>query len=135
MERTAWSDDAWRRLADEIRSARDARGLTQAQLAAEAGVGTRTLQDLEAGIPRGRMPRLLPRIERSLGWRPGSVRTVLAGGDPIPATAPMRPVVMSGAEKDVVRRYVEMSVMSAAAKRRILREIAEIPEVSNGLTN
>lgn len=133
MERK-WSEGAWRQLADEIRAARDARGLTQAELAQEAGVGLRTLQDLEAGITRGRMPRLLPRIERSLGWRPGSARLVLEGGQPVPLDVQLRPPSMSQAEKAVIRRYLQMSAMSAGGKRRIMQELEDIPEMDNGTT-
>lgn len=42
---------------EEIRRAREERGLTQAQLAAAIGVGARTVQSWEAGavVPRNRM--------------------------------------------------------------------------------
>lgn len=123
-----WRDEAWKLLADEIRAARDARGLTQAALALEAGVGIRTLQDLEAGITRGRMPRLMPRVERALGWRPGSARAILDGGSPIPAE-PLRPRHLSREHKEVIAYFLENSDMTPAIRRGLIAELKAIPEL------
>lgn len=122
-----WSAEAWLLLADEVRAGRDARGLTQAELAAEAGVGMRTLQDIEAGIPRGRMPRLMPRVERALGWRPGSARAILDGGSPA-TVEPLVPKSMSREHKDVVRQFLDISELTPAAKRGLLAQLNAIPE-------
>lgn len=76
----------WRRLATAIRAARETRGLSQEALAALAGVAEGSVQNLESGKPRNRMPLTLSKIEPHLGWATGSGRLVLDGGDPIPAS-------------------------------------------------
>lgn len=76
----------WARLATAIRAAREARGLSQEALAALAGVAEGSVQNLESGKPRNRMPQTLAKIEPHLGWTTGSGRLVLDGGDPIPAS-------------------------------------------------
>lgn len=76
----------WGRLATAIRVAREAHGLTQESLAALAGVSEGSVQNLESGKPRGRMPQTLTKIEPHIGWATGSGRLVLDGGDPIPAS-------------------------------------------------
>lgn len=75
----------WGKLATAIRAARDARGLTQPKLAELAGVSEGSVQNLESGKPRNRMPQTLAKLEPHLGWAAGSGRLVLDGGDPIPA--------------------------------------------------
>lgn len=75
----------WARLATAIRAAREARGLSQEALAVAAGIAEGSVQNLEAGKPRNRMPQTLAKIEPHLGWAAGSGRLVLDGGDPVPA--------------------------------------------------
>lgn len=72
----------WAKLATAIRTAREARGLTQPQLAELAGVSEGSVQNLESGKPRSRMPQTLAKIEPHLGWATGSGPTVLTGGEP-----------------------------------------------------
>lgn len=73
----------WRRLATAIRAAREARGLSQEALAELAGVAEGSVQNLEGGKPRSRMPQTLAKLEPHLGWAEGSGRLILDGGDPI----------------------------------------------------
>lgn len=75
----------WGKLATAIRAAREARGLTQPKLAELAGVSEGSVQNLESGKPRNRMPQTLAKMEPHLGWAAGSGRVVLDGGDPVPA--------------------------------------------------
>lgn len=74
----------WASLATAIRAAREGRGLTQAQLADRAGVSEGSVQNLEAGKPRNRIPQTLAKLEPHLGWAEGSGRLILDGGAPIP---------------------------------------------------
>lgn len=78
----------WARLATAIRAAREARGLSQAALADRAGVAEGSVQNLESGKPRNRMPQTLTKLEPALGWAEGSGRLILDGGDPILADTP-----------------------------------------------
>ncbi|RXS78866.1 XRE family transcriptional regulator [Streptomyces sp. TM32] len=75
----------WKRLAEAIKDARQALRLTQVDLASAAGVSESTIQNLEAGESRSRIPTSLPRVERALNWREGSAQAVLEGGEPTPS--------------------------------------------------
>jgi transcriptional regulator with XRE-family HTH domain len=77
----------WAQLAAAIRSAREARGLSQVDLAELAGISEGSVQNLESGKPRNRMPQTLAKIEPHLGWAEGSGRAILDGREPTPATA------------------------------------------------
>lgn len=74
----------WVRLAEAIEAAREAKNLTQVALAKAAGVSESTIQNLESGTERKRVPASLPTVERALGWTAGSGERVLEGGDPEP---------------------------------------------------
>lgn len=75
---------AWARLGRALKSAREHRGLSQAELAAAAEVSAKSVQDAEGGkVPKARMPYTLSRVAEALGWPAGSVESVLEGG-PIP---------------------------------------------------
>ena len=76
----------WARLATAIRAAREARGLTQVDLAERAGISEGSVQNLESGAPRTRMPQSLAKVEPHLGWAAGSGRAILHGGEPTPAS-------------------------------------------------
>ncbi|URN11299.1 hypothetical protein LUW77_03130 [Streptomyces radiopugnans] len=42
-----------------------------------------TIQNLEGRAPT-RMPATMPKVERALGWAPGSARAIADGGEPAP---------------------------------------------------
>lgn len=74
--------DAWARLGYRIRAERERQGVTRKELADRAGVSPGSVQSAEKGaVPRGRWPQTLSAIEKALGWGPGSMRSVLEGGD------------------------------------------------------
>lgn len=77
----------WAQLATAVRAAREARGLSQEKLADLAGVSEGSVQNLESGKPRTRMPQTMAKIEPHLGWAAGSARAILDGGEPTPARA------------------------------------------------
>lgn len=70
----------WQRLALRIRRRRVDLDVSQQALADAANVSLRTIANLEAGQPA--KERTLARIERALRWIPGSVDTILDGGEP-----------------------------------------------------
>ncbi|MFF0277520.1 multiprotein-bridging factor 1 family protein [Streptomyces sp. NPDC004330] len=80
----------WKHLADSVEAAREAKNLTQVALAEKAGVSESTIQNIESGKERTRVPASLHKVERALGWKPGSGERVLEGGAPEveEATAP-----------------------------------------------
>jgi hypothetical protein len=67
-------------------AAREARGWFQKGLIDASGLGSSTVQRLEASPPVGPVPSRTTRLalERTLGWGPGSIEAILAGGDPTP---------------------------------------------------
>jgi transcriptional regulator with XRE-family HTH domain len=100
----------WPRLAIAIRAAREARGLSQEALAALAGIAEGSVQNLEAGKPRNRMPQTLVKIEPHLGWAAGSGRLILDGGDPIPV-ADVPADSQDEADADKLRRKLPLRIV------------------------
>jgi transcriptional regulator with XRE-family HTH domain len=72
----------WLHLAQLIKERRLELGLTQAQVHSAGGPAPATLYLLENGGRTSFSPQILRRLERALGWRAGSIRRVLAGGQP-----------------------------------------------------
>ena len=78
--------DDWERLAMMVRERRyDDLGMTQEQVAAAGGPSTATQRMIEGARQHRYHLSTLRRLEDALGWEHGSVRRVLAGGDPAPA--------------------------------------------------
>ncbi|MFJ5059060.1 helix-turn-helix domain-containing protein [Streptomyces nigra] len=75
--------NAWAHLGRALREARERRGRSQEELAADAGVSKGAVQAAEAGrVPKTRMPQTLAPIARALHWPAGSIERVLGGGEP-----------------------------------------------------
>jgi transcriptional regulator with XRE-family HTH domain len=79
-------DQDWKRLADAIRGAREAAGMTQIALAEAANISEGSVQNLESGMDRNRIPPSLAKVERALGWATGSGVAILRGADPVPTS-------------------------------------------------
>lgn len=73
----------WIHLGLLIRERRAELGLTQREVHSFGGPSPATLYQLEAGRPGSYRPHILRRLERALGWGPGSVRRALAGQLPV----------------------------------------------------
>jgi transcriptional regulator with XRE-family HTH domain len=69
----------WKRLAGAIRQAREAAGMTQIDLAGRADIASGSVQNLESGRERSRIPQSLAKVEQALGWEPGSGVAILRG--------------------------------------------------------
>lgn len=76
-------EGAWKRLASLARQRRDDLGLTQAELGQLAGTATQTVHRFEQGNKPTRHSSSWSKIERALGWLPGSIDAILDGGEPI----------------------------------------------------
>lgn len=75
----------WTRLGLAIKARREELGMpTQQALADAAGVKRQTIQALESGKQRSRMPGTIGRVEEALGWEPGTAARVLSGEDEKP---------------------------------------------------
>lgn len=71
-------DRDWKRLGRAIKAQRDHLGLArQDDLAAAAGVNRQTIQSLEAGKARTRMPASIGKVEKALSWEPGTAARIL----------------------------------------------------------
>jgi len=66
--------DQWARVVAAVIDRRAELGWTQKRLAEEAGVGERTVQNLEGGKRPWPVNRV--KIERALGWEPGEFRRI-----------------------------------------------------------
>jgi DNA-binding XRE family transcriptional regulator len=72
----------WKRLGHAIKARREELGMaTQQALADAAGVKRQTVQALESGRQRSRMPASIGSIEKALAWEPGTIARILAAGD------------------------------------------------------
>jgi transcriptional regulator with XRE-family HTH domain len=74
----------WAHLGRLVRERRTELGLTQAEVHGGGGPSPATLYLIETGGRDTYRPQVLRRLERALRWRAGSVRRVLAGGQPVP---------------------------------------------------
>jgi len=99
----------WAELAEAIRSAREARGLSQVDLAQLADISEGSVQNLESGKARNRMPQTLAKIEPHLGWAAGSGRAILDGGEPTPA--PVEPSDDAAAVEGALRRKLPLRIV------------------------
>jgi transcriptional regulator with XRE-family HTH domain len=70
------------RLGEYIAAARTRLRLTQQQLAEQLDVSVKTVNNLEKGRTGPPRPGTRSRLEDTLGWTTGSVRALLAGGEP-----------------------------------------------------
>lgn len=78
----ATDQGAWERLASHILERRKALKVTQQDVRAAGGPSTATMRLLEGAHQDNYQPRILAQLERGLRWEPGSVRAILAGGEP-----------------------------------------------------
>lgn len=82
-------ETAWRRLAELVANRRVVVGYrTQKALADAMNVSIRTVNDLERVRRTGYNSGTLALLEQVLQWEPGSIRSILAGGDPTPIRSP-----------------------------------------------
>lgn len=106
--------EAWARLGRAIRSERGRYGWSRKQLAKASGVSEAAVQNAENGrVPVRRWPQTIARIERSLGWHPGTAKAVTEGGTP---DSPPFPLEITLIEKQLRRSvWVEIRDGDVAA--------------------
>jgi DNA-binding XRE family transcriptional regulator len=108
----------WHQLAAHVRARREILRLTQAQAATAANIAPRTWSLIEKPPVRSCGPRkdTAAAVETVLGWMPGSIRSVLAGGPPVLDPTPRAPAPRTGLTDDQI----------AAISWRISRSIDDI---------
>lgn len=79
--------DNVQRLAQYVVARRSELGLTQAEAAALAQLAVATIQVIEAAEQERFRPVTMGAVDRALSWAPGSVASILAGGEPTPVAA------------------------------------------------
>ncbi|KQX27477.1 hypothetical protein ASD97_24555 [Streptomyces sp. Root63] len=75
----------WKRLGEALQAAREAKGLTQEELADLGDIGRSTVQSIERGKSYAKPRPAHAAIARLVGWTDDSLKAVLSGGDPTPA--------------------------------------------------
>ena len=76
----------WQRLADLVSERRADLGATQEDIRAAGGPSTATQRLIEGALQSRYQPVILGRLETALKWERGSVRRILAGGNPVPVS-------------------------------------------------
>lgn len=77
-----WSPDDWARVGRQLRTWREAEGLSRRELSDVAGVSEKSIQLAEEGrVPKGRWPQSLTAMERALGWPAGRIEAMLDASD------------------------------------------------------
>jgi hypothetical protein len=73
----------WKALGRAVTSRRVELGYDRRDdFAAMAGIGSRTVGEIERGEEKGYRDSLIAKLEKALQWPPGSTRTIVAGGEP-----------------------------------------------------
>jgi transcriptional regulator with XRE-family HTH domain len=101
----------WAALGAAIRAAREARGLTQVNLAELAGISEGSVQNLEGGSPRSRIPQSLAKVEPHIGWSTGSGIAILHGGEPSPASSTDEEHEGAQRGKDTLREKLPLRIV------------------------
>lgn len=73
-------DDGWARLGRRIATERGRHWRSRAAFARAAGIGERTLSDVERGRRDNYSEATLAAIEAALGWAPGTCQRIVEGG-------------------------------------------------------
>ncbi|MEU5992386.1 helix-turn-helix transcriptional regulator [Spirillospora sp. NPDC047418] len=124
MDALGHPPEAWRRLGQIVRQRRIELGFgSQASLAAEGGPSLSVVNKIETGRGRDYTDRVIIPLEDRLGWRRGSFRTILDGGDPVSADATAPATAAPATEHTQDGNYPEEVVGDA-----FLRFIWDAPE-------
>jgi transcriptional regulator with XRE-family HTH domain len=84
MDASAWPEENWAVLGEQIAKARRAKGWDQPELARQSGNSPNTISNYERGraTRSRRVPSGLVRVARALGWPPDAAQAILAGENP-----------------------------------------------------
>jgi len=79
---------AWERVGRAVRVRMGERALAQADLVRRAGLSDATVRRLHDGTPGNYRRATLGKLALALGWTPGSLEAIFAGGEPRERGAP-----------------------------------------------
>jgi transcriptional regulator with XRE-family HTH domain len=109
-------------------------GLRWEEVAAQAQITSSYLRAVRAG--RRRPSEIIAsKLERALGWTPGSIEVALAGGEPAPTpdrTGPMDWTTIELPEEDIAIVAGHWDELSEFARRWIARSMREAVEELDG---
>lgn len=113
----------WRRLADAVIRRRTELGMTQQDVQAAGGPATATVRNIEGAHQTSYRGVILSRLEKALGWRPGSVEAILASGEAT-LTQPSNP--HSGDLRERVRSAFHSKTLGDLLVERGIRQRDEL---------
>lgn len=119
------NEEGWRRLAEAVRRRREQRDWTQLDVATRGPVSIDRIQAIEGVRTDRYSARTITKLERGLEWESGSIRAILAGGEPTPLEA-ARPSAIAQPEREptvaeLAAELAEVKRANAEMKRRIDR--------------
>lgn len=105
----------WQLLAERVFDRRTGLGMTQQDVQAAGGPAVATLRHIEGANKTNYRGTILGRLEMALGWTSGSVKRILAGGEPsILVTEQAETRLSGGASTDAA--HVALSHLRARAQ-------------------
>jgi hypothetical protein len=124
MRHDAWMDSrALERLGHHVVSRRVALGFrTRIDLADSVQFTVRTLADIEHGV-RKASPGTYAMLENKLAWAPGSIDTILAGGEPKEVVSTLHRSPPNAAPQGYPLRPTSLNALSQASTEELLLEL------------
>lgn len=118
-------DGDWSALAQRVVARRGELDLTQQAVYAAGGPSTVTIRQIEGVGRTSYKPLILSRLEKALGWAPGSVRAILAGGEPtLTAKDDDRSSTRAGGSDSVEPTPEEDAYRMLVSMRRVVGSVA-----------
>jgi hypothetical protein len=119
-----WMDShALERLGHHVVSRRVALGFrTRIDLASSVQFTVRTLSDIEHGV-RKASPGTYAMLENKLAWGPGSIDTILAGGEPTEVAATLHKSSPTAPTQGYALRPTNPNALSQASTEELLLEL------------
>jgi transcriptional regulator with XRE-family HTH domain len=128
--------ESWDRLAAAVRARRKALRLTQQELADSAGVNVMTIRNLEGLRQFSKMPGTIGKVERALGWEPGSAEAVADGGEPTLVSESVNgraPNVTGGADEASEIRGLPAGIRAALSEgEHLAGDVIDLSEPGDG---
>lgn len=128
--------ETWDRLAAAVRARRKTLRLTQRELAEQAGVNVMTIRNIEGLRQFSKMPGTIGKVERALGWEPGSAEAVTEGRDPTLVSGTVNgraPSVTSGADDASEIRGLPAGIRAALSEgEHLAGDVIDLSEPGSG---
>jgi transcriptional regulator with XRE-family HTH domain len=113
------ADEAWQRVATQVRSRRNDRRMSQQELASAAGTTDRLIRSIEKAERTTYLRPTLRAVSEALGWSADSIDRILNGQTPIVLDAPL------DASPADLRAEVDRLSGEVVALRAALERLAE----------